>query len=92
MGDRWMAGGHLGNHAEDLAVGLGWSKDPQVLQASQAAHDLPLLLLQAQAAVSRQRRAAAHLVGRAGVLMCSPLHQPVMAHPLCGGETEARLT
>lgn len=82
VGDRWVASGHLGNHAQDLAVGLGWSQDPQFLQTSQAAHDLSLLLLQAQAAVSRQRCAAAHLVGRAGILLCSPLHQPIMAHPL----------
>lgn len=54
VGNRWMSGGHLGDHGQDLAVGLGWSQDPQGLQASQAAQDLPLLLLQTQTAVSRQ--------------------------------------
>lgn len=71
---------HLGNHLQDLVLGVRWFEDSQCLQTPETPQDLPLLLLQTQVAVSDQRLVPLHLLRCASVLPGAPLHQPIMTH------------
>lgn len=79
-GSCWWSCRHLGDHLQDLVLGLRWNQNSKALQTTKTPQDLPLLLLQAQVAIGDQRLVPLHLLRCSSILPSAALHQPIMTH------------
>lgn len=75
---------YLSKHLQDLPFTFILSQNSESLQTTQVPQNLPLLLLQTQFPVGDQGLVSLQLVRSPGVLLSSPLNQPVMARFLFG--------